>query len=305
MPKIISHHIFAFVFLCAAPVCQGKTFDVYFLGGQSNMVGYGYSKTLEPLFRDPSSQIYLFAGHPAEDDDRRGGAGVWAPLQPGTGVGFKSNGRVSLYSDRFGPEVSFGHAINELSENRNIAIIKYAKGGSALAENTGYGSWYPFYSDKQGINQFDHFLTTIRDGFDEQDIDLDGETDTLIPAGIVWMQGESDAAASSAVAAEYERNLMQMMKLIRAALRDDALPVVIGKITDSGAKSGTVKMPHIEVVHHAQESFVAADTCAAYVTALDNEQHIEDGWHYTSKAYIALGEAFAKAMWSLKTSCFP
>ncbi|MBU3022967.1 sialate O-acetylesterase [Aestuariibacter sp. A3R04] len=301
--KKVHRAIFTFLLAVTSLVCHAKTFDVYFLGGQSNMEGYGYSKTLEPLLREPSSEIYLFTGNPANDDDRRGGAGVWAPLQPGTGVGFKSNGRVSLYSDRFGPEVSFGHTIDHLSENRHIAIIKYAKGGSGLAENTGHGSWDPYYNKKQGINQFDHFLTTVRQAFEEQDIDLDGELDTLLPAGIVWMQGEADASAGKKVAMAYEKNLMQMMKLIKAALRNDSIPVIIGKITDSGVDNSSNKMPYIDEIHRAQKAFVDNDICAAYVTVLEDEPHIADGWHYTSKSYVKLGEAFAQAMWSLKTTC--
>jgi hypothetical protein len=62
----------------------------------------------------------------------------------------------------------------------------------------------------------------------------DGEADTLIPAGIVWMQGESDAALNAEIAERYEANLKRLMDLIRAALRSDDLPVVIGRISDSG-----------------------------------------------------------------------
>ena len=288
--------------LLAAGV-SAKTYPVYFLGGQSNMEGYGYSKALEPLLRDPADNIYMFTGTPADDDDRRGGLGVWAPLQPGTGTGFKSNGRVSLYSDRFGPEVAFGHKIYSLAENKPVALIKYAKGGSGIARGVGFGSWYPYYNENQGINQFDHFLTTLRGAFADRDIDLDGEPDTLVPAGIIWMQGEADAYESQKVADAYQKNLQELMKMIRAALHNDNLPVVIGKITDSGKDSDGKMMDYISTVQHAQKAFVDADRCAAYVTTLDNEKHIEDGWHYTSDAYVRLGEAFAEAVWKLQQSC--
>lgn len=280
------------------------TFPVYFLGGQSNMQGYGESKDLEPLHSKPADNIFLFAGNAVSDDDLSGGKGVWSPLQPGTGRGFKSNGRVSLFSDAFGPEVSFGHQLYSINGNQPVAIIKYAKGGSGIAEGVGHGSWFPFYKEKTGVNQYDHFLTTLRNAFEPTDIDLDGELDTLVPAGIVWMQGEADAAESKEVAEAYEANLKQLMTLIRAALRDDDLPVVIGKITDSGKDETDGKlMDYHEIVQKAQKSFVDNDVCAAFVTTLDNEKHIADGWHYTSEGYVHLGDAFAEAMMKLQQDC--
>ena len=56
---------------------------------------------------------------------------------------------------------------------------------------------------------------------DGSDIDGDGESDTLVPMAIIWMQGESDASASVEVAMRYEENLERLMDLIRAALRAD------------------------------------------------------------------------------------
>ncbi|MDO6476239.1 sialate O-acetylesterase [Alteromonas sp. 1_MG-2023] len=280
------------------------TFPVYFLGGQSNMQGYGVSKDLEPLYSKPADNIYMFAGNAVSDDDLTGGKGVWAPLQPGTGKGFKSNGRVSLYSDKFGPEVSFGHQLYSLNNNQPFAIIKYAKGGSAIAEGIGHGSWYPFYQENTGVNQFDHFLTTIRNAFSPVDIDLDGEIDNLVPAGIVWMQGESDAAETKEIAAAYQANLKELMALIRAALRDDDLPVVIGKITDSGMdEADGMRMNYHKIVQQGQKAFVENDVCAAYVTTLDKETHLDDGWHYQSEGYVHLGQEFAAAMLKLQQTC--
>ena len=139
------------------------------------------------------------------------------------------------------------------------------------------------------------------DGSLKRKINLNKFEDT---EGIVWMQGESDVAESKEVAEAYEANLKQLMTLIRAALRDDDLPVVIGKITDSGMdETDGKRMDYHGIVQKAQKSFVDNDVCAAFVTTLDNEKHIADGWHYTSEGYVHLGEAFAEAMMKLQQNC--
>ena len=78
----------------------------------------------------------------------------------------------------------------------------------------------------KGINQYDHFLATLRNALSARDIDGDGENDRLIPSGILWMQGESDAGFETA-AKNYANNLKRLMDLTRAALRTDDLPIAI------------------------------------------------------------------------------
>jgi hypothetical protein len=110
------------------------------------------------------------------------------------------------------------------------------------------------------------------------------------------MQGESDAAYTPEIAARYQQNLKRMMDLIRAALRSDDLPVVIGRISDSGRddKDGKV-WDHGEVVRAAQAEFVKDDGHAALVTSTDDYDY-SDPWHYDTSGYIDLGHKFAEAL---------
>jgi hypothetical protein len=148
----------------------------------------------------------------------------------------------------------------------------------------------------KGVNQYDHFLATLRYALRVDDIDGDGENDTLIPAGIVWMQGESDANYTLEIAKRYEDNLKRIMDLIRAALRVDDLPVVIGRISDSGKGEDDGKVwDHGETVRAAQVAFVKKDGHAELVTATDNYKY-SDPWHYDSAGYIDLGRQFAEAL---------
>lgn len=288
---------------CATVEREGSTYKLYYLGGQSNMEGFGFSDELPPSAWQPSPNAMIYVGQMALDNETHGGVGLWQPLQPGFGTGFKSDGTVNELSNRFGPELFFGQTMEERSGSSKIAIIKYALGGSGLANGVGFGNWDPDFSEGASLNQYDHALKTIRNALAHDDIDGDGIADRLVPSGIVWMQGEADAYDSQAVADDYQANLKRLMDLLRAAMRVDDLPLVIGKITDSGMSEDGSVMDYIETVQRAQRSFVAGDRCAEYVTVTDNLGYLDDGWHYDTQGFIRLGAAFAQAMLGLEERC--
>lgn len=284
---------------------EANVYKLYYLGGQSNMEGFGFTNELTEDAAIVSDDVMIFAGQMALDNTAHGGVGSWQPLRPGFGTGFKTDGKAIQLSERFGPELLFGQTMTAGEPGTRVAIIKYALGGSGLADGVGFGNWHPDFSDGAGINQYDHALTTMRNAFAVADIDDDGVPDRLVPSGIVWMQGEADAFDSQAAADEYGANLERLMGLLRAALRVDDLPVVIGKITDSGMSEDGSVMDYIATVQKAQQDFVASDACAAYVTVTDDLTYLDDGWHYDSQGFVRLGVAFAQAMKNLEETCAP
>lgn len=303
MTKIISLIGFGLLLTGCETSREPTTYKLYYLGGQSNMEGFGFNDELAEDQRFVSDDVMIFAGTPVLDDDPSGGVGIWDHLQPGYGMGFRSDGVVIQRWKRFGPELAFGRSMASKAGAEKIAIVKYSLGGSGLAAGVGYGSWHPDYRDGEGINQYDNALKTIQSAMSVADIDGDGTPDKLIPSGIVWMQGEADAYDSQAAADEYLANLTRMMNLLREAFGGGDLPVVIGKITDSGmADDGTV-MDYIGTVQAAQASFVAADSCADYVTVTDDLAYLSDGWHYDTQGFVRLGTAFAMAMLELEQKC--
>ena len=285
---------------------EANVYKLYFLGGQSNMVGYGYTDELPIDLRREIDRVMIFEGRAAFDDDRRGGIGVWTALEPGHGFGVETDGRSVILSDRFGPELSFGNTLAAELPDSHIALVKYALGGSGLAPGVGLGGWHP--TDRHGHrrNQFDHAMKTLRNALSEKDIDGDGVRDLLIPAGIVWMQGESDANENYEIASAYEENLALLVRALRAELGNDKLPVVIGKITDSRmAEDGTV-MDYSESVQQAQARYAQSDPCAELVTVTEAlNYHEDDPWHYDSDGFIRMGEAFAEAVLRLRRTCYP
>ncbi|MCI0522542.1 MAG: sialate O-acetylesterase [Bacteroidales bacterium] len=280
---------------------KGTDYHLYYLGGQSNMDGYGFVSQLPGEMLNPVSGVMIYHGNTAADNSETDGKGLWTVLQPGHGVGFKSDTITNTLSDRFGIELTFAMQLKELFPEENIALVKYSKGGSSIDISAGaeYGCWHPDYSHGNGVNQYDHFLATAEGALGHTDIDGDGRKDRLIPSGILWMQGETDALYEQS-ALVYKENLKMLLGRIRDVLGSREIPVVIGRITDSHRDSDSIVWTYGDVVRQAQADFVIEDGNAALVTSTDNYEY-SDPWHYDTNGYLDLGREFAKAMVQLRS----
>lgn len=284
-----------------SPASAQTTYSVYYLGGQSNMDGFGFNKDLPEDLTSEQSAVMIFHGNTSADEAPVDGNGLWSRLRPGHGVGFSSDGTSNNYTDRFGVELTFAQHLQKLQPDRPIALVKYSRGGTAIDSAAAgvFGAWEPDFRGETGINQYDHFLATVGNAMASGDIDGDGHNDTLIPAGIIWMQGESDAAYEEEIAHRYEANLKRLMDLIRAAFRSNDLSVIIGRISDSGQVESGIVWKHGEIVRAAQEAYVDKDRHAALVTSTDAYGY-SDPWHYNSAGYLDLGRKFAEAIHALQ-----
>lgn len=264
------------------------------------MDGYGFTKDLPVEINKPNNGVYIFHGNTSADGKEMDGKGIWTILQPGHGAGFSSDGKVNKYSDRFGVELTFAIRMKQLDPKANIAILKYSRGGTSLdtaAQN--YGTWEENFLKGNGINQYDHFLAAVKYAMEITDIDGDGKPDKLEPAGIVWMQGESDGTVEKS-ALKYEENLSHFITLARKAFNSETLPVVIGRISDSH-KSETGKVWDFgDIIRKAQADFVEKDGMAALVISTDDYKY-SDPWHYDSEGFIDLGNKFAEAMAGIRS----
>jgi iduronate 2-sulfatase len=197
-------------------------------------------------------------------------------------------------------ELTFAQKLREAFPDKKIALLKYSRGGTSIDEAAAgvFGSWDPQFVGGEGagkgVNQYDHFLAAVRNAYAAGDIDGDGEADTLVPKGILWMQGESDGDVSEESAKRYRAKLGELMNLIRAAFRYDDLPVVIGRISDSGNDPSGKVWEWGDVIREAQASFAQEDGHAALVGSTDDYGY-SDPWHYDSAGYVDLGGKFAEA----------
>lgn len=273
---------------------------VFILAGQSNMNGFGYNKDLPHDLKN-YKDVYIFQGNSVADGEVNGGTGKWEVLKPGHGTGFKTDGTTNTLSDRFGLELSFAKRMKELFPKDKILLIKYAREGTSIDSLAAadFGCWDADFQGKNGINQYDHFLKTLKNALAETDIDGNGKKDELVPSGILWMQGEGDASYTEEIANHYYGHLKVLMNQMRAALLTDDLPVVIGKISDSGKNEAGKVWPRGELVQYAQEKFASDDKNAAIVRSTKKYNYGNDPWHYDSAGYIDLGENFANEVFRL------
>ena len=278
---------------------SAKKYKVFYLGGQSNMDGFGYNNLLPDDLNQTVDDVYIFHGNSTQDSFEVGGQGVWEVLKPGHGTNHSSTMEKNNLSDRFGIELTFAREMKKMFPDENIALIKYSRGGTSIHIDAAgnFGCWDPDFSTGTGVNQYDHFLATVNNAFAIDDIDGDGEKDELIPAGILWMQGESDANKLE-IANLYYYNLKRLMDLVRASLRNNDLPVVIGRISDSGNDDDGKVWDYGNIVRWQQAKFVNQDKNAALITTTDKYNY-SDKWHYDTEGYIDFGVQFAKEMQQL------
>lgn len=277
---------------------KGTTYALYFLGGQSNMEGFGYVSELGPEWGEPPTDLYIFQPNLTNDEQPSDPASRWVPVTPGFGTGYAVRNGEPLPGGRFGLELSFAHRMRELDPKTPIAILKYGKGGSSidLRVRGGAGSWDTVY---EGLNQYDHAMAAFEAATTERDVDGDGETDRFEPAGIVWMQGETDAT-NEQTARMYKVNLLMLISSLRLEMGQPDLPVVIGRISDSRVQSGEGRVWAFgDTVRALQAEFVAEDKHAALITSTD-EYGYSDPYHYDTAGYLDFGEKVAEAMHQLQ-----
>ncbi|MDR8391704.1 sialate O-acetylesterase [Aliifodinibius sp. S!AR15-10] len=276
------------------------TYHLYILAGQSNMDGMGFVSDLPSELNAPQEGTIIY--NPTRRDDQQPvqDLGKWETLQPGHGYGhrFTQGDKVEqVLSDRFGPELSFARRLKELQPDQNIALFKYAKGGSSIHPDTpdDWGCWDPDFDINNGINQWTHFEYHYLRATNKKDSFGQGTEMELKPSGIVWMQGESDAAYSEEIARAYSVNLAKVIRRIRSLTGIQNLPVVIGQISGTGMEGSKPALPWAEIVQEAQQTFVEQDTNAALVQPPEGHGWL-DAWHYDSETYLQLGKRFAEAM---------
>ncbi len=226
---------------------QTKTVKVFLLGGQSNMVGQGNTADLKSPYNVPLPKIKIWQAKTKQ----------WISLAP---------------ASQFGPELSFGHAMAKAFHNDDIRLVKYARNGTAL-----YNDWAPTTGA-----QYVAFMKTVKGAL----ADLDANKVKYEIAGMLWVQGESDAHEGKGE--DYKKNLLAFIKHMRAQYKTLNMPFIMARVRDFYGKGAQAKM-----VRDAQES-VAQKT--KYVTWFDTDDcgQLINGGHYDSAGLIEIGKRFAE-----------
>jgi hypothetical protein len=231
----------------SSTVNKPKVIKVFLLGGQSNMAGAGNSKDLKPPYNQPFAKIKTWNNKTKS----------WLPLTP---------------KGRFGPEVYFAHSLASKLPNEKIRLIKSAQGGTAL-----YNDWSPI--TKGG--PYRNFMKTTKAAI----ADLDASGVKYEIAGMLWLQGESDANEKKGDS--YEKNITYFISHMRKEFKTKDMPFIIARICDNwGRKSG-----HAKFVRDAQMKVAKT---IHNVACFDTDDCAISGGHYISAGLAVIGNRFSE-----------
>ncbi len=241
------------------------TVHVFLIAGQSNANGHAPATDLPPSLQSPQADVlYYYDTLKSETPPTLG------PLAP---------------RPTFGPEITFGRSMADFyaGSGDKVAILQYAVGGSNL-----YAHWRPAATpDKQGP-LLKAFLKTVADGMAA--LKQANPNAKIKIEGLLWMQGEADAAAGPPDTTEYASNLAAIIQVFRRSFGDH-LPVLVGRLSSKQSSLAT----HLEEIRQAQESVTAIDSDSKLIDT-DSCETLPDHLHFNAQGQQALGKLFATTM---------
>jgi hypothetical protein len=239
---------------------------IYLLAGQSNMSGRGRVEDLPPGFPAHGVRIWNLTN-----------ADAWAPAAEPLDA---TEGQVDRVSrDRrpgVGPGLAFADAVAEARPGLGVGLVPCARGGASMAE------WRPAPGRD---TLYGSCLRRAR---------LAARRGRI--AGVLWYQGESDAA-SAAEAEAWGRRFAELVAAWRRDLGEPRLPVafaVLGAI--SPARRAEPGFAEWDRVKAAQRAVRIPGVAAVEAEAVELSR---DGLHLSAAGALALGRRLADAMLAL------
>jgi hypothetical protein len=235
--------------------------QVFLLAGQSNMEGRLADGTqLPPDLQQPQADVLYRDGGPLDPQP-------WANLAP-------KDWTIPAYLDpSTGPEVSFGRTVADGMPDREVAVIKYAVGGTPIT------SWDPAYP----LSLYSELISLVTSATAE--LQDDGMITEL--AGFIWVQGESDAYDVEEDALAYEARLTALIHAVRGDLAKPNLPVVIARVYPAASYQ------YADEVRAAQ---AAVNNGVPYTALVDaDDLTLTDEFHYDANGQNTLGQRLADA----------
>jgi hypothetical protein len=182
----------------------------------------------------------------------------------------------------FGPEVSFGKRLHELFPDDDIYLVKYGLSSTNLATQ-----WNPNGTG----GAYNAFKTRV----DAALANLKAADKSPIIAGMIWMQGESDAMVHES-AVVYNANLKNLIGKVRTDFNAPNMPFVVGRINRSphwGAPADVTKVREAQTAVADQlplVSWINTDNISVFK---GTESGHADPDHYDTLGQVELGIRFA------------
>ncbi len=275
MRNAISIAMLAMSFIQTTVSATAET-KVFLIAGQSNAAGCGVTADLTAPYDVPLSQVKFWNKCNSIPNNNPGDA--WVDLQGGFGHQFYPG--LSM----FGPEVSFGYRLHQLFPHDDIYLVKYALSSQDLAVH-----WRPTTGNIYSIfkSRVDAAIANLRAA---------GKSPVI--AGMIWMQGESDAMKHDWAEA-YQANLTTLIVKVRSDFSTPNMPFVIGRINNSQhwgtpADNTLVRNAQMKVASQVSNtSWINTDDISVWN---GKEQGHSDPDHYSSQGQIVLGTRFANQL---------
>lgn len=239
---------------------------IVLLAGQSNADGRALVSELPATLQSPQDDVDLYHA-------TQGTGGTLTTLRPGLSETSQS-----------GPEILLGRRLADLHASEagtRVAILKYANGGTDLKTQWKAGGTATTSGDGP---EYVTFQQTVTSGLAA--LAAAYPLATLDLQSMVWMQGESDAVASSSNL--YQANLTSFIADVRATY-GASLPFVIARLS---SLQTALDAGHLNAVRAAQDAVAAADPRTA-VFSTDSFGIKADNLHFTGGGQQAMGSAFA------------
>ncbi len=229
--------------------------EVIVFTGQSNMVGKGLIKNA-PQGYHPMPEAIEFHVMNSKSD-------------------------LKIFTDNFGPELSFAKALVAQNPGKKYIFIKWAIGGTSQAE------WSPNWRLEDMPRQerakrlgslYKKSLAFIGQAVDGREVNI---------SGMIWMQGESDSK-EVATAEAYAENMATLIAAFRNDLNAPGLKVLMGLVNPK-----IEKYKYFNIVQ-AQMRLLATQDPLVDVVSAEGLSKLDDKVHYDEAGLIELGERFAQ-----------
>ncbi len=271
--------ILAVLLVATTVQASGPSIRVFFLGGQSNGDGRGYSSGLPTNLQAPQTDVDFYftveGSHPFE--------GQLTDLKPGSPEFEQTN--------FFGSEITFGRSMADFyagDPNTSVAIIKYANGGTNQLHDWKAGGTSGTANDGP---EYVTFQNTVTDGMAALEAANPGVQ--LEVSGMIWMQGES-ATASDERHDAYEAGLTNFIADVRLTYGED-LPFVLGQLSLGQTFLDPTRLASVRTM----QANVAAGHAFTSMVVTDGFSIKSDDLHFDASGLQDLGYGFATEMQAL------
>jgi len=300
------------------PASSSNVVQVFILAGQSNMEGQGVVDMDHPRYynggkgilnrvmADPKntarySHLKDADGNWTVRDDVfvrfRNRSGVMAG---GLTIGFTGYGSQNS-RHHIGPELQIGHQLGDAIA-QPVLLIKTAWGGKSLHKD-----FRPPSAGGEPGEYYKKMLVEVREGLANAATEFPALVGKELEiTGFIWFQGWNDMFNKEALA-DYEGNLVHLIKDVRAEFNAPKLPVVIGELGNGGPQAGK-NMLAIRAAQKAsaeREEFkgtVKFVSTTAFARPKELSPNVGHGHHWfgNAESYFLIGDALGKAMVDLR-----